>query len=309
MKIIWRYALPLTVLCILQASPRALADGPPQRNELANWLTVSSNLDGGFRRTQFFDPEYNTAVLQWDSRLELWLPPFRYKFSWGPYVRAAGIVGSRTAAWQNAWLGGPGIGFQVYPFSARRFQTRDSKVGKILGPLRIFGEYNFTDYWGQENEWRPRRQTRVGLEYWSASNVNSLVRPWWREVWTGLYWQSANEFVGNYDTVVFANAGRFGVRKPHSGPISMLSPYVAVESSRTKNDAYYWENRLLLGCGVRFTPSLVRMTGRREPIVTRLVVYGEYLNTAAYYAATAPSSVPRFEVRVGISASTGKWYR
>lgn len=303
------FAMAVILLWLALPLQHALGDDSSQGTGLWDWLTVAANLDAGYRRTQFFDPHYNTAVFQWDSRVELWLPPFRYKFSWGPFLRVAGIKGSKSEAWQNAWLSGPGAGFQIYPFSMRRFQARESKIGKVFGPLRVFGEYNLMDYWGSENQWRPRRQTRAGLEYWKASNVNSLSNVCWREIWNGLYWQSSNEFTPNYDTLVFANALRLGLRKPHSGAISTLSPYVAIESSRTKNTAYYWENRLLFGGGIRFSPSLVRATGQKESVLTRIVVYGEYLNTGAYYGVTAPSAVPRFEVRAGISANIGKWYR
>jgi hypothetical protein len=284
-----------------------------QQNEatigLGNWFTVSANLDGGYRRTQLFDPHYNTAVLQWDSRAELWLPPFRSEFSWGPYVRIAGIKGSQSEAWQNAWLGGPGLGFQIYPVSTSRFKTPSSKTGKVLGPLRLFAEYNFTNYWGPENRWRPRNQTRAGFDYWKAINVNDPTRYWWAEIWNGLYWQSANEFTDRYDTVIIANAGRIGVRKPHRGAFSAFTPYIALESSRTKNNQYYWENRLLLGGGVRVSPSLGKLASNNKGWLNRFVVYGEYLNTAAYYTLRAPSSIPRFDVRIGVSASVGDWYK
>src|SRR5579859_7186380 len=44
----------------------------------------------------------------------------------------------------------------------------------ILGPLRLCGEYNRTDYWGPENTWRPRHQVRSGAEYWRALYVNDV---------------------------------------------------------------------------------------------------------------------------------------
>src|SRR5262249_54815009 len=134
-------------------------------------------------------------------------------------------------------------------------------------------EYNHTNYWGAENHWRPRSETRVGFEYWKAANVNEPSRYWWSEIWNGLYWRSSNEFTDRYDSVVFANAWRAGVRKPRKGAISLITPYLAIESSRTKysyggtkpcifgtdNCNFYWENRLVLGGGVRLAPSLTRL--------------------------------------------------
>lgn len=310
---------------------------------VGNWLTFSANFpEAGYRKTQFFARQWNTGVFEWDSRVELWLPPFRDKFSWGPYVRVAGIAGSQgdyqgvptefqTDAWQNGWLGGPGAGIQIFPLSSRRFQNPGSTIGRLFGPLRLFAEYNRTHYWGAGNQWRPRSQSRVGFEYWKAVNVNEPSRRWWAEIWNGLYWQSSNEFTDRYDSVKFANAWRSGVRIRRKGAVSAITPYLAFESSRTKYDRvapapcaftppipdpnnpnpcdFYWENRLLVGGGVRFAPSLMKLEYHNRPWLSRLVVYGEYLNTAAYYGPAAPSWVPRWDVRVGVSASIGQWYK
>lgn len=313
---------------------------------IGNWLTFTANVpEAGFRRTVFFLPHYNTGVVEWDSRAEVWLPPFRDKFSWGLYLKLSGIAGFKNVqsldaggfqgqVFPNAWLGGPGAGLQVYPFSSWRFQGPNSRAGKVLGPLRFFAEYNRTDYWGMKNSWRPRNQTRVGFEYWKAMNVNEPRKFWWVEIWNGLYWQSSNEFTDRYDTVIFANAWRGGLRKPRSGAISTFTPYVAIESSRTKYNRmgtancvfsvqqsdlppnpnpnpcdFYWENRLLGGAGLRFAPSLKGLRHENQEWLNRFVIYGEYLNTAAYYGPTAPSTVPRFDIRAGVSASLGQWYK
>lgn len=275
-------------------------------------------------KLSFFTPSYNTAVVQWDSRVEVWLPPFQSEHRWGPYLRVAGIAGIEPNAWQNGWLGGPGFGVQAFPLSG------------LLGPLRVFAEYNFTHYWGEDfpgqgTSWRPRHQTRAGLDYWQAVNVNAPGRYWWVEVWNGLYWQSANEFTDRYDSVIFGNSLRFGLRKAKSAVLSDFSPYVAFNSSLSKyrrlglsncslqpdqvsQDAqnpcdFYWENRLLIGSGLRFAPSLGKLNTRNEGLLSRFVIYGEYLYTATYYGPSAPSSIPRFDVLVGVSADVGDWYK
>jgi hypothetical protein len=273
---------------------------------LEPWLTLSGNFDAGYRKTQFFEKDHNTAVVQWDTRLELWLPP-QETLSYGPYLRFAGIASSRDPAWENALLAAPGVGFQVYPFSLPVFTNADSTIGKIFGPVRLFGEYNRLDYWGHENTWRPDEQIRAGMEYWRARHVNETSEPFWTEFWTGLYWQSANEFDKHYDTLVFANSLRLGVRKPKSGFISTISPYAVIESSLTDNQDYYWENKLLVGGGLRITPSREALPdGMRW--MNRLVFFAEYVYAAAYYHTKAPSSVPDYDVRAGISMSIGRWY-
>jgi hypothetical protein len=306
---------------------------------LGKWFTVSSSLDGGYRETQFFAPHYNTGVFQWDNRVELWLPPFQKDHRWGPYFRVAGIAGSGPNAWQNGWLGGPGFGIQLYPFT-----------GWFFGPVRVFGEYNFTHYWGEDfpkqgTSWRPRNQTKAGFDYWNARNVNDLAHYRWAEVWNGLYWQSANEFTDRYDSVLFANSARFGFRIPSKDSndkkdcndkknerraISTITPYVAVQSSLSKyrhvgtvgcslnpqnsrdpNSPcdFFWENGLLVGGGLRFAPSLGKLNDKNKGWLSRFVIYGEYLNTATYYGPTPPSIFPRFDVRVGVSANVGSWYK
>src|SRR4051812_30998462 len=217
---------------------------------ISPWLSVSGNFDGGYRKTQFFEADHNAAVGQWDTRLEFWMPPFRETFSYGPYLRFAGIAATRKEAWENALLSAPGIGFQVYPFSSPRFRESNSVIGRVFGPTRLYAEYNRVTYWGPENHWRPDEQIRFGAEYWRARHVNDLASPWWMEVWTGLSWQSSNEFDSHYNATIFANALRAGLRKPNAGFLSTLTPYAALESSFTDNKAYYWENRLLVEGGI-----------------------------------------------------------
>jgi len=301
----------VTLLICSQAVLIAQAQTPTDVHQ-QKIITFPANLDGGWRKTQFFAPDYNTAVGQWDSRIEGWLPP-RKAFSYGPYLRVAGIAGSQDDAWQNGWLAAPGLGIQAFPFSTSNFRTGTSPVGAWFGPLRAFGEYNFVNYWGSTNTWRPRQQVRSGFDYWKAIGVNELSRPWWTEIWNGLYWQSSNEFTDRYDSVVFANSMRVGARYPNHGPLSAVTPYAVLQSSLTKYHHggpatdFYWENGLVGGGGLRVTPSLHSQPNSSG--ITRFVIYAEYLNTATYYGPTAPASVPRYDVHAGVSFSVGNWYQ
>jgi len=166
-----------------------------------------------------------------------------------------------------------GLGLEVYPFSSWRFQGPDSRFGKVFARYGCWG-IQFHQLLGTSNTWRPRNQARVGFDYWKAVNVNETGRLWWTEIWNGLYWQSSNDFSDRYDSVIFANSIRLGIRKRGKGVISTITPYLAVESSRTNMITgyfelcasfhkrnpnpcdFYWENRLLAGGGLRFGASL-----------------------------------------------------
>jgi hypothetical protein len=323
---------------VIGSGKTCVAQGAPGIGVSGKFTFAANFAEAGYRNTDFFYRYYHTGIFDWDSRAEFWLRPYRAKFSWGFYARLAGAAGFKDDqsleakglqgfSFPNAWLGAPGVGLQVYPFSSLRFRSSSSTAGKILGPMRFFAEYNRTDYVGARNSWRPHSQTRIGFEHWKAMNVNNPDREWWLEAWNGLYWQSSNEFTDRYDSVIFANAWRAGIRKPKAGAISTITPYLAVESSRTKYDRaasqpcflpvsystfpvnpnpcdFYWENRLLGGGGVRYAPSLASLRW-----LQRFVIYAEYESTAAYYGPTAPWQVPRFDLRVGVSASIGQWYR
>jgi len=291
-----------------QTRPAVLrnAQQPSGTVGFAKWWTVSGHSDSGYRRTQFFEPHYDTTVFQWDSRMELWLPPFYRRFSWGPYLHVSVIDSNRTQAWENGWLAGPGVGFQVYPFSSARFVGNHQSLARVLTPVRLFGEYNRLNYWGEENQWRPRAQARVGLEYWRAVNVNNPSRALWTEVWTGLIWHSANEFDTKYDTVILGSVLRLGARVPQAKLLSWFSPYVLLDSSFSENDDYFWENRLRVGGGSRCSPPIP--AGWQETL-NRLVVYAEYIDATTYYHESVQPAVPNHDFRVGMSFSIGEWFR
>ncbi len=244
----------------------------------------------------------------------------RRPVSWGPYLRIAGIGATSNNTqpnhFDNAWLALPGIGFQVYPFS---LVDQCGGLAKFLGPLRLFVEYNQVNYWGSANSWRPTEQLRGGGEYWRSINVNNnFVEPVRGEFWSGLYYLSANDFAPNYNSMVFGASVRTGLRIPsnsycHTDVISMFSPYIAMESSYTGHPSYSWENRLLIGGGLRFTPVL-----DQKSWFNRLVFYAEYDYIPVYYygynyafpsdPAQGPNSHSLHDVRVGINFSIGDWF-
>jgi hypothetical protein len=293
---------------MLLLSVAAAAQEPLKTRNLNEWLTVSGNFDASYRETQFFKDGHDTSFFQWDTRLELWGPPYRNHFSWGPYLRLAGKISNRDEAFENGWLAEPGFGLQAYPFSFDHFRTPSNVLGKALGPLRAFVEYNIQDYWGDENRWRPDEQVRAGFDYYKALHVNSSTKPWWVEMYGQLTWESANEFDDDYNSLIFANAIRAGARIPDAGLLSAFTPYVLAESTLTENRSYAFENRLLLGGGIRFAPDMRLWPGRLDWI-SRFVIFAEYLNAAAYYKAQPPSGTPNHDFRVGIAVSVGDFYK
>jgi len=281
----------------------------------SGWIGFAGNYDMAYRKTQFFEDNHNVGVGLWDNRIELWLPPHtssEHGLAWGPYFRMAGIASTSNEAWENGWLALPGVGFQIYPFSYTGFNDTGKELQKIFGPLRLIFEYNWLHYWGSENSWRPDHQIRTGAEYWRAQNVNDIKEYWWAELWSGVYYVTANEFDPKYDTTNFGFATRTGLRIPKNEEqpaiISMFTPYLALESAVNKNQAYYWDNRLMIGGGIRFTPTLDFIPHNSKQWLNRFIIYAEYDYIAAYYRDHPPSSVPNYDVRVGINFSLGDWF-
>jgi len=297
------------ILCLSGLDSMAQSAIPLGFEPFDPYVTLSGNFDFGYQKTQFYTPHQDAVVGDWDTRLEVWLPPFRTNFSWGPYLRFAGIDSSKgpTSSWfDDAFLAEPGAGFQLYPCSLPYFRKTNTTIGDIFGPLRFFWEYNRVDYWGAANTWRPTEQIRAGIDYWRAHHVNDTTETFWSEIWTGLYYQSSNDFSDHYDTLVFANSVRIGTRVPKRGFLSRLSTYAVLESSFTGHPAYYWENRLLLGAGLRFAPPL---WPEHKPWFNRMVMFAEYLNTPTYYYRSPSVSVPHYDVQAGLSFSIGEWYQ
>lgn len=273
------------------------------------WKKPAFSLSGfgeaSYRDTNFYLEDHQTVNGFVDLRGEFWLPPGRGVFSWGPYIRYAAISSTGDEAFANAYLALPGVGLQIYPFSFQ-FSGVDSWAQSILGPLRLFGEYNWVHYRGDENSWRPDYNIRAGGEYWRARGVNELTKAVWHELWLGGIWQSANEFDDEYDTLVWAGTIRLGIRIPGQGFISQLTPYGAASATKTDNDTYYWENRWEAGGGVRWTPPKRWF----EKIgIQQALLFAEYLRVIDYFNQEAPSSVPDSDWRIGINVSLGKWFR
>jgi hypothetical protein len=287
---------------------------------LADWVSLSANGGYEYHSTKFAVDGLDSFSASGDLRLELWLPPHRGKFAFGPYLRLSGIrneygdniwIGQNDAGqdeWlvENAWLALPGFGVQAYPFSL--FQDEPGWLYEMAGPLRLFFEYNELEYWGAENStgWRPDTQTRYGLEYWKAYGVNDLDAPWWTEIWSGLICSSANEFSPE-STLNFGLAARAGVRKAGDRFLGLFSPYLAVENALSDN-TYSWENRLLMGGGIRITPNLGDSSDKVTGL-SRLVFFVEAMGVVAEYEDKADSEAPDWDIRAGISISLGQWYR
>jgi hypothetical protein len=271
------------------------------------WWTLSGYSDSGYRKTQFYAPDYDTWVFLGDGRLELWLPPNYSRFSWGLYLRGAIIASTRSeSSFENMWLAAPGGGLQIYPFSGSKFIKKHDTLAQVFGPVRFYAEYNRQYCWCDINNSVPKSQIRGGIEYWKAINVNTIERAVWGEIWNGLIYQTANDFNKDYNSLVFGNSMRVGVRKPGKSILSWLSAYAVIDSSLTEHEDYYWENRLRAGGGIRIAPPISEDI---KPIMNRLVFYAEYLRNTKYYRSSPSSSIPDYDLRAGISISFGEWIR
>jgi len=269
----------------------------------SDWLTVAGYVDLGHRQTQLYEEGHQAEVGLWDARIELWAPPFRRRFAWGVYARLAGTFSNRPPAFENLWLAGPGVGIQVYPADTAWVQ-RLGVLGRWLGPLRLFAEHDRQRFRRLGEEWRPKQQVRYGIDYYRALHVNR-GHAWWSEIYAEGTWRSANEFRSDYNALSAGSALRIGLREPWRHTVSTFG---VLESAWSEHQDYDWENRLLVGCGVRLDPDLREFPGWTEPF-TRLTLTAEYVHIALYYYHPPPSTTPRHDMRFTISLAIGEFWR
>ena len=176
-----------------------------------------------------------------------------------------------------------------------------------LWPIHAFVEYSDVYYKGEEHSWRPDYQLKAGVDYWKEIHVHDLTKPCWAEIWNGLIWNSTNGLDEDYNTLIFANSLRLGLREPDAGYVSAFSPYAVLESSLSENGDYAWENRLIGGGGVRFSLPKHSLPPNWQWI-DRFVIYTEYLVPLAYYRSSTAGSTPDHDFRVGVNLVIGEWW-
>jgi len=306
--------LALTLSCCLSVSASAGADSPPVSTQIdvgSYILQYSGYVDESFRQTQFFVRNFDNNFFLFDTRLEL-LP--KDGLIWGPYGRFAGNIsghddsGNPNAGFESVLNSEPGGGIELFPFSAPMFKSgKLAALGRIFGPLRLFGEYNHVDYtiFGAQNDFRPNRQVRAGFDYFAAYNVNDDRNWWWLEPYSSVIYQSTNEFTAGYDGTILGTALRAGVRVPDEGVYSWFTPYLAEESSITSHPGFAFENYCHLGGGVRIAPPLDNLPPELK-WMNRFIIYGEYLDRVNNYRGEAPGT-PNYEWRVGIDIAFGQF--
>ena len=130
------------------------------------------------------------------------------------------------------------------------------------------------------------------------------------ETWNNFQWISANEVDTKFDSWLLTNRSSFGVRSKLRSKISTFTPFLTFENALAGNKAFYWDNRLLFGGGLRLAPSLSgssnSLNGRTG--ITRLAGYVEYVHIVNFYHQTALTMAPTDEVRLGITFSFSNWY-
>ena len=300
------------ILILIFSGSLSIADSAPDIKK-PDWIDAAGNFDLSYHQTNYL-PSHNVGIGNWDSRIQFWLPFINKpnKKVWSLYLRFAGVSSTSTFPSENGYLSAPGFGIQIYPFTlADNCKDNETCLKGILGPLRLFAEYNRMNYWGTENSWRPNNQGRLGADYWNNLHANNLESTWWAEIWQGLYWASANEFTPNYNTLNYGTSIRAGVRKASEShndisPLSYLTPYAVLQNAVNTNN-YYWENKLTVGGGLRITPDLKQI--QSLPFLNRLVIYAEYDYIANYWVKPAASlQAPNYDVVVGINFSFGNWF-
>lgn len=259
--------------------------------------------DLSFRKTNFFEDDYNGAVGWVESRLIF--PRFSELVDTSiplPDPFLIGILkGLKDIDWEDRW--DYGIGLEWRPL--KRTECLSDTPLNWTKHLRFYIAYFKTEYlqyrkgWG----WRPDDDFRIGVDLYRECNLYNENR-YWGEFWGDVSWRKTNFYVDDYESWTFAFVPKLGVKLFPEREWAFM-PYATGEISVTERSEF-WQNRALVGVGLRIMPfrwyeGLIRI------FMKGLRIYIEGLWVVGYFKDEAPSVTPDYDFRVGTNFTINWW--
>jgi hypothetical protein len=155
---------------------------------------------------------------------------------------------------------------------------------------------------------RPHGDTRVGAELYRECNLypasRARARRFWSEIWADASWRRTNFVVDDFHAWTAAVVPKLGVRLSRTSSASPML-YATGELSITGR-AEPWQNRVLVGGGVRVMPFRAR-TGPSSAVLRGIRLYAEALWLARELEPSIGVSPPRRDLRAGLGFVANRW--
>jgi hypothetical protein len=249
--------------------------------------------DWSYRQTNIYRKNYDYtggwsyARLVWRSKV----------VPLGIYV--SGVIANSNCdkTWENNYV--VGVGVERYIFED------EESVSGLPGNIRFYFEYLRIGYTKEKGvNWFPSYDLRVGFDIYKDYGIgrNKLNRLSWAEIWGNLGWQKTNFYIENYNSIVVGLNVKAGFRLPKNTPFSLM-PYGVADVSWVGRHDFYWQNRGLIGIGLRIMP----FAKAKSELLNRLKIFTEYFFTVEYFKDKPAGYIPGYDFRVGVIYSIGFW--
>ena len=269
--------------------------------------------DYSYRQTNFYKEDYNGRVGWVEGRLIF--PYFSEWFYHDSKVAlpdlffTATIKDLKSITWEERIDYGAGVEWRPLKMLDRG-QGVSLKPFDWLKQLRFYVVYLNGYYLKDVEKWRPTKDFRVGVEVFRECNFYSdTTKPrkgdyFWSEYWGDLSYRTTNFYINNFNTWVFGFVPKYGV-KIFRNHFYTLLPYATGAIQLTGRDDY-WQNRLLLGVGLRVMPFRKVKADWCATLLKSCKFYVEYERIIGYFK-DVPCNVPTYDLAFGINFSINRY--
>lgn len=249
--------------------------------------------DWSYRDTNIYLEDYG-FIGGWNSARIVWYGEF---LPFGIYITGVIAQSNYYKPWENNYVFG--IGVEKYVFEDIE------PVSGLPKNIRFYLEYLRIGYTKEKaEEWIPSYDIRAGLDVYKDYGIgkDKIQKLLWGEVWANFAWQKTNFYIKDYNSLAAGLNIKAGLRLPKNTSFSLM-PYCVADISWVGRHDFYWQNRGLIGVGVRIMP----FAKANFDLWNRLKIFAEYFFSVVYLKEKASEEIPGYDFRVGITYSIGLW--
>jgi len=255
--------------------------------------------DAHYSRYNFTDIKkpYNGIDGFSELKFAYWLDKSK---SLSPYLFAIPTFTSESEFWwqKNVQIG---FGLQFHPFINPKVAKHFGSVN-YLRSIRFYALGAWKYYYDKPEAVEPEdTDIQIGVDYYYDSLFDRDSNALEIVAWTNGGFRQTNFLLDDYNAFLWMGNVKMG-REIARNSESILLPYAVVDwTYAPKYEEQWWDNKLLLGAGIRWY--LSRNSQRR------FYIYGEYLHNAAWLGDKPGGSVEGADFRVGFGFSTGGFFK